>query len=93
VLDTGPVFISRWSASWRERVAILLTGKLWLSVHSYAHPPVSIYTAHPWVKAWWTRWPWLARRIAAYQAGREIRRGVREAVRAEEMWNPEWPRR
>lgn len=42
--------ISLWQLSWWERVKVLFTGRVWLWVMSYAHPPVVIATEHPWKK-------------------------------------------
>ena len=39
--------ISRWKLSWLERVRILLTGYLWLTIHGHAQPPVRLDTEEP----------------------------------------------
>ncbi len=35
-------YISRWQADWHERLQILLHGKIWVSIASDKHPPISI---------------------------------------------------
>ena len=36
------MFISRWRATWGERLSILFYGTIWVSVASDRHPPLSI---------------------------------------------------
>ena len=44
--------VSCWQASWRERVAFLLTGKIWLHVMSgWTQPPVCVSIDEP-ATAW-----------------------------------------
>jgi len=43
VLTDGKVCVSLWEASWRERLSVLLFGRIWLWVYSgYTQPPVSL---------------------------------------------------
>lgn len=35
---------SCWRANWRDRLRILLTGNVWLSVQGNTHPPLKLYT-------------------------------------------------
>lgn len=49
VWTDGEKCVSRWRASWSERLRMLFTGDLWLWVHSgRTQPPVSVSTDHPW---------------------------------------------
>jgi len=43
----GSQHISTWKLSLWSRVKILFTGKLWLSILSKSHPPVSLMTKSP----------------------------------------------
>ena len=48
VYNNGEVCISLWKASFRERIGILITGKLWLQVRSgNTQPPVSMGAEKP----------------------------------------------
>jgi len=47
VFTDGHVCISRWAASWRERLIVLFTGVLWLSVRSGSTLPPVLVTAEP----------------------------------------------
>lgn len=38
----GDEILSCWRPSWRERIAILLRGKVWLLVTANTHPPVAV---------------------------------------------------
>lgn len=41
--------ISKWRASWRERLAVLFTGHVWLRVSADdTHPPVGLEGRSPW---------------------------------------------
>ncbi len=40
--------ISCWKASWKERVQVLVSGRVWLRSHSQTHPPVSVEGSSPW---------------------------------------------
>jgi hypothetical protein len=62
--DIGDVWISRWQGTWLDRLRFLFTGKLWLKVYSYAHPPVYVGTEDAFTRPeWWRKWPWLAGQI------------------------------
>jgi len=44
----GVVCVSRWQASWSERLSILFRGRIWLQVLSgHTQPPVSITIDYP----------------------------------------------
>lgn len=52
--------ISKWRLSWRERLACLFRGYVWLHVWGNAHPPVTLETEYPfqkstenWPSGWW----------------------------------------
>lgn len=49
--------ISCWKLSWKERIQILFTGKMWLGVMSLGHPPVWLSTDVPFnrPKKWYTK--------------------------------------
>ena len=48
VFTDGEHCISRWQGGWRERLAFLLTGKVWVWVWSGStQPPVALTTVHP----------------------------------------------
>ena len=50
VFNDGEESISCWKATWRERIKILLTGRLWLRVVSgSSQPPVAVQVDSPWV--------------------------------------------
>ena len=42
-----PFVLSCWRASWRERLAILFTGRVWFRAISNTHPPISIQGTRP----------------------------------------------
>lgn len=44
------VFISKWRMTWRERLACLFKGHVWLHVIGNSHPPISIETRYPFEK-------------------------------------------
>jgi hypothetical protein len=44
VIQSDGVFYSYWRASWRERMRVLLTGRIRLCVASASHPPVMLDT-------------------------------------------------
>ena len=46
VRKEGGETISCWKVSWKERLLIFLTGKVWLHVHG-RHPPVLISGHYP----------------------------------------------
>jgi len=50
--STGGRVICCWSLSWRERLAILLRGRLWLSVLTFNQPlqPLLPQVDHPFVR-------------------------------------------
>jgi hypothetical protein len=35
-------FLSRWQLTWRERLAVLVGGSVWLYVLGHGHPPVQL---------------------------------------------------
>lgn len=42
-VDQAPVIVSCWRPTWRERLSILVFGRVWLSIVSWrTHPPVSV---------------------------------------------------
>lgn len=41
----GRVIISKWHLSFRERLAALFFGKVWLYIHSDGQPPVAMFAA------------------------------------------------
>jgi hypothetical protein len=48
VYSDGRFCVSCWKATWRERLAILLTGQVWLLVWSgRTQPPVSVFVEQP----------------------------------------------
>ena len=47
----GEHSISKWRLDWRDRIAVLLGGHVWLWVVSgHTQPPVTIDIANPWPK-------------------------------------------
>lgn len=40
--------ISCWKASFKERLRVLFTGRVWLRSASQIHPPVSVEGVAPW---------------------------------------------
>ena len=36
------MYISRWRATWKERLSILVYGTIWVAIASDRHPPISI---------------------------------------------------
>lgn len=49
VYTDGKICLSHWRGSFFERVQFLLTGKVWIWIHSgWTQPPVSISTENPW---------------------------------------------
>lgn len=44
----GEALISCWRAGWRDRLRILLTGRIWLQAVGAKHPVVALYTVYPW---------------------------------------------
>ena len=40
--------VSCWPLTWRQRLALLWRGKLWLMVVMPGHPPVALMTRSPW---------------------------------------------
>ena len=42
--------ISCWRMSWRERIRILFTGRVWLSVMGEQHPPVCVMGETPFLE-------------------------------------------
>ena len=38
--DGTPAVISCWQASWKERLAILFTGRVWFFCFGHTHPPI-----------------------------------------------------
>lgn len=61
VWTDGKVCISRWRLSWRERIAALLYGRVWLRVYSGATQPPVAMSAERTVfvvmdtRTWWQR--------------------------------------
>lgn len=48
VYTDGKICISLWKATWKERIRFLLTGKVWIWVHSgHTQPPIAIDTVSP----------------------------------------------
>lgn len=50
-LDDGEV-ITRWSLTWRERLRLLWSGSIYLSIHTFNHPlsPVRLSTKEPTIR-------------------------------------------
>ena len=46
---TEETIVSCWQASWIDRLRLLFTGRVWLTVYSKQHPPVCL-TARPTAK-------------------------------------------
>ena len=40
----GKYIHSLWSLSWRERLRVLFTGRLWVTVYGEGHPPIALST-------------------------------------------------
>jgi hypothetical protein len=49
VCDTGEALISCWCPTWRERLTILVRGRVWLWVVGRGQPPVAVEAASPWI--------------------------------------------
>lgn len=49
VYTDGEQLISCWRLSWRERVAALVGGRVWLRVVGAGHPPVAVEATSPWL--------------------------------------------
>ena len=46
--STGvPCIVSCWQLSWRERMQVLVGGRVWLDVLGHSHPPVMITAKSP----------------------------------------------
>ena len=43
--------ISCWHLGWRERIRLLLTGRVWLHVYGKQHPPVNVGAEDPFYDA------------------------------------------
>lgn len=43
----GPQLISCWGLTWRERLAVLFRGRVWLWVWGGGHPPVALEVETP----------------------------------------------
>jgi hypothetical protein len=37
-----PIVVSCWRATWRERLSVLLFGRVWLRVWGQTHPPIAL---------------------------------------------------
>lgn len=56
VFSDGEYVISCWMPSWRERIKLMFTGRLWLMfVGARTHPPVALLTEHPFEQSSWER--------------------------------------
>lgn len=51
VLMTDGTIVSCWRMTWWERLRVLLTGRVWLSVWGGGQPPVCIGTEKPFQEA------------------------------------------
>lgn len=49
--DTGQYIVSCWRMTWRERLRVLITGKVWLCVFGRGQPPVFLDVESPCDKA------------------------------------------
>lgn len=45
--DTGPISISCWKANWRERLTMLLTGRVWVCMPDKIQPPLTVRGRNP----------------------------------------------
>lgn len=43
IYHAGDQYVSCWRLSWRERLAALFIGRVWLRVVSIGHPPVALH--------------------------------------------------
>jgi hypothetical protein len=79
--DGHGLWMSRWKGSWLDRLRFLLTGKLWLQVHSFGHPPVVIFTERGFKKEpWRPKWKWLGNRLDSYRLKKELQKQLRKAA-------------
>jgi hypothetical protein len=48
--DSEGLVISCWKLSWRERIKLLVTGRVWVMVLTFNNPlqPMSVDTNNPW---------------------------------------------
>lgn len=46
----GGYLISKWEMTWRERLACLFRGHVWLHVWGSSHPPLTLETNYPFEK-------------------------------------------
>jgi hypothetical protein len=66
VYNDGQQSISCWELSWKERLTVLVFGRVWLRVvMGHTQPPVLLEAIRtPWLEDPWTkRWEWLKTKI------------------------------
>ncbi|HXI16287.1 MAG TPA: hypothetical protein VNM48_07935 [Chloroflexota bacterium] len=49
-VDGTPVLTSCWRLSWRDRLALLIRGRLWLQIMGTAQPPIAFATSAPYLE-------------------------------------------